>query len=377
MTPLNILEVCLSRSWGGLEMYAASVAVRLQDWGHQVKMVTLSGSPIADKCEESGVEMLQVQRAGYFPVATIAALAGVVRRFRPHLIHAHLSRDLWVIAVAEVFGGKVPVIFSQQMVSNYPKRDILHQWVWRHVTCVIALTDEIRTQVTRCTSIAADKVIVLPYGIDTDELQPDSDLRHQLRQEYGISEQQVVFGVVGRLDPGKGQGVFLEALAELKDYDRILGVLIGEETRGEPGYQKVLEDQVASVGLGNRVRFLGYIDDPGKCYPMLDVLVMPSRKETFGLVLIEAMSFGLPVIATDAGGVPEIVIDGQTGILVLPENAAAFTEAMQRLFEDNELQREMGNRGRERVVRRYKLDDHMARLVEIFQQAIGESNVQH
>ncbi len=104
---------------------------------------------------------------------------------------------------------------------------------------------------------------------------------------------------------------------------------------------------------------------------------MPSRKETFGLVLIEAMSFGLPVIATDAGGVPEIVIDGQTGILVPPEDAAALRKAIQRLLKDDELRRGMGTRGRERVVQRYQLDDHMARLVEIFQQAIGESNVQH
>jgi glycosyltransferase involved in cell wall biosynthesis len=198
----------------------------------------------------------------------------------------------------------------------------------------------------------------------------------RLRKEYDIPGHHVVFGVVGRLDPGKGQGVFLEVLSEFND-DRILGVLIGEETRGEPGYRQELEEQVASLELGNRVKFLGYIDDPKGCYPMLDVLLMPSRKETFGLVLIEAMSFGLPVIATNAGGVPEIVIDGQTGILVPPGDAQTLAEAMRRLFEDDKMRQGMGNRGRERVVQKYQLSDHMTRLEEIFQQVIGESDVQH
>jgi glycosyltransferase involved in cell wall biosynthesis len=219
-------------------------------------------------------------------------------------------------------------------------------------------------------------VVVLPYGIDSDTFQPDSELRVGLRKEYEISDRQVVFGMVGRLDPGKGQGVFLEALSDFDD-DRILGVLIGEETRGEPGYRKELEARVAALGLGNRVKFLGYIDDPNGCYPMLDVLVMPSRKETFGLVLIEAMSFGLPVIATNAGGVPEIVIDGKTGILVPPGDARALAGAMRTLFEDNELRQEMGHRGRERAIQHYRLDHHMAQLEMIFRQAAGELDGQH
>jgi glycosyltransferase involved in cell wall biosynthesis len=339
-------------------------------------MVTLSGSAIGDRCGESGVEVHQVSRAGYFPVTTIAALVKVIKQNKPDVIQVHLSRDLWVAAAGVMVGGKVPVVFSQQMASSYLKRDVLHRWVWGHVSRVMALTEEIRNQVIRCTTIADDKVVVLPYGIDSDTFQPDSELRVGLRKEYEISDRQVVFGMVGRLDPGKGQGVFLEALSDFDD-DRILGVLIGEETRGEPGYRKELEARVAALGLGNRVKFLGYIDDPNGCYPMLDVLVMPSRKETFGLVLIEAMSFGLPVIATNAGGVPEIVIDGKTGILVPPGDARALAGAMRTLFEDNELRQEMGHRGRERAIQHYRLDHHMAQLEMIFRQAAGELDGQH
>lgn len=376
MTPLKILEVCLSRSWGGLEMYAASIAGRFKERGHRVEMVTLPGSPIGDRCGESGVEVHQVSRAGYFPVTTIATLIKVVKQYKPDVIHVHLSRDLWAVAAAEMVVGKVPVVFSQQMTSSYPKRDVLHRWVWGHISRVVALTEEIHSQVVRHSAVTADRVVVFPYGIDTDTLRPDLELRQKLRKEYDIADHQVVFGVVGRLDPGKGQSVFLEALSEFDD-ERTIGVLIGEETRGELGYRRELEAQVAVLGLVNRVKFLGYIDDPNGCYPMLDVLVMPSRKETFGLVLIEAMSFGLPAIATNAGGVPEIVVDGQTGILVPPEDAQALARAMRRLFEDNELRQEMGNQGRERVVQDYHLNNHMARLEEIFRQVAGKSDVQH
>ena len=106
------------------------------------------------------------------------------------------------------------------------------------------------------------------------------------------------------------------------------------------------------------MKFLGFIDDPRECYPMLDLLVMPSRKETFGLVLIEAMAFGLPVVATDAGGVPEIVVDGDTGLLVPPEDAEVLALAIEELMANRERVEEMGRKGRERILNKYRLSDY-------------------
>ena len=221
-------------------MYAALVAGWMADRGHRVAMVTRGGSPIAGDCQARGIEVIEANRAGYFWLPMVGVIAKGMRRCRPDVIHAHLSRDLWGIAMARIFGGKVPVVFSQQMASSYPKRDVLHRSVWGMVSRVAALTEEIREKTIQNAPIAADRVCVLPYGIDTDEMMPMPDKRQALRRQHGIGDDVFVVGIVGRLDPGKGQEVFLEALSRLTKRQGIFGLLIGEETRGEAGYKKVL-----------------------------------------------------------------------------------------------------------------------------------------
>jgi glycosyltransferase involved in cell wall biosynthesis len=353
-------------------MYAASISGWLKGRGHRVAMLTLTGSPIADEVGKRGVEVTGTSRAGYLLPSAVWAVVTCIGRYRPDIIHAHLSRDLWVIAMGRAVSYRVPVVFSQQMASSYPKRDVLHRWVWSGVSQVGALTEEIRVKTASSTAIPEHRIAVLPYGVDTDELAPKAGLGESLRQRYGIGVRDFVVGIVGRLDPGKGQHVFLEALWRLEHEKGIMGVLVGEETHGEPGYRQVLQDQVQRFGLGDRVRFLGYISDPKDIYPMLDVLVLPSRKETFGLVLIEAMGFGLPVVATEAGGVPEIVVDGVTGILVPPDDPVTLAGAIDKLVADRDMCRDMGQKGRERAIEKYRLSDHLDRLESLFAQAVSE-----
>jgi glycosyltransferase involved in cell wall biosynthesis len=372
--PLSVLEICLSRSWGGIEMYSVLVAGWLQERGHRVSVLTLTGSPITKACQDRGFQVVEVAWGGHFSPLTGRALAKWIGQFRPNVLHAHLSRDLWSIALALWFSKPVPVVFSQQMSSNYPKRDPLHRLVWKRVSWVVASTEEIGNQVIRNTGMSPDRVQVLPHGIDSDRLKPSPQLREKLRRKYGISAQQFAIGVVGRLDPKKGQDVFLESLSFLKSPNPVLGVLIGEETRGEPGYRRVLEDLVQSLNLQNKIRFLGFIEDQLELYPMLDLLLLPSRKETFGMVLIEAMAFELPVIASNTGGVPEIVMDGETGILVPPGDSQAMAAAIEKIISERELLREMGCKGRVRAIERFQLKDHIDRLEALLMETVDENN---
>jgi glycosyltransferase involved in cell wall biosynthesis len=373
LKPLSILEICLSRSWGGLEMYAASVGEWLQERGHRVSMITLTGSPIVEVNKEKGIPVVEVARKDYLWLPTIWIIAKYIKAFLPNVIQVHLSKDLWHVAMAQWLSKPVPVVFSQQMTSSYPKRDILHRIVWNRVSRVAALTEEIKNKTIESTSIPAHRVQVIPYGIDTDKLKPSPELRPLLRKHHGISENQVVIGVVGRLDPGKGQDVFLEALSRVSNSENVLGLLIGEETYSESGFRAVLDKLIQKWQLQDKVRFLNFITNPLELYPMLDVLVLPSRKETFGKVLIEAMAFGLPVIATKAGGVPEIVVDNETGILVSANDPISLANVIDRLSLDQELRIKLGQKGRERAVAQYQLSDHLDKLEDLLGQAVSEN----
>jgi glycosyltransferase involved in cell wall biosynthesis len=371
LKPLSILEICLSSSWGGIEMYAVLVPGWWRDRGHRVTVVALRNSPIAAECRNIGIEVIEAARRGYLQPSAVAAVVRAVKASHPDVIHVHLSRDLWPVAISQIFVGKVPVVFSQQMASDYPKRDPLHRWVWSKVDRVVVPTKQIEAKTLRNTWIKENRIQVLPHGIDTDKLKPSATLRHKVRACHGIGSDQYAIGVVGRLDPGKGQSVFLEALVRLKQHSTIIGLLIGEETRGEPGYQKILEDQVVALALQERVRFLGYFRDPNDYYPMLDLLVLPSRKETFGMVVIEAMSYGLPVVATNAGGVPEIVVDGVTGMLVPPGDPEALVSAISELMSHREKSIAMGLAGRQRAIEKYQISTHIDQLELALYQAAG------
>jgi glycosyltransferase involved in cell wall biosynthesis len=353
-------------------MYAVLVPGWWRDRGHRVAVVALRDSPIAIECRKRDIEVIEATRRGYVQPSAVAALIRGIKSCRPDVIHAHLSRDLWALALAQLFVGKIPMVFSQQMSSDYPKRDLLHRWVWSKIDRVLVPTDEIKAKTLRNTWIPEQRVQVVPHGIDTDMLNPSASLRQDSRHRLGIRRDQFIAGVVGRLDPQKGQSVFLDAMSHLKQHDNIIGLLIGEETRGEPGYRRVLEEQIGRLKLKDRVRFLGFLNDPNDYYPALDVLVLPSHKETFGMVVIEAMSYGIPIVATNAGGVPEIVVDGVTGLLIPPNNPMALADAISEILSDRERASTMGLAGRQRAVEKYRISTHIDRLESALYQAVGE-----
>jgi len=353
-------------------MYAVLAPGWWRDRGHRVAVVTLRDSPIALECRGIGIDVIEASYSGYVHPSAVRAVLKGISTFQPDVIHVHLSRDLWCVAIAQLFTTVVPVVFSQHMVSDYRKRDPLHRWVWSKVDRVVANTSQIKAMTLQNAWIDENRIQVVPHGIDTDRLKPSVERRRELRARNEIQDDQFVIGVVGRLDPKKGQCVFLDALSRLEKQSSAIGLLIGEETKGEPGYRKVLEDRAGLLGLQDRVRFLGFIKDPGDYYPMLDLLVLPSRKETFGMVVIEAMAFGLPVVATNAGGVPEIVVDGVTGILVPPEDPEALATAISRVSFDHRMAAQMGLEGRRRAVERYQLSTHIEQLESALYQAAGK-----
>jgi len=352
-------------------MYAVLVPGWWRDRGHRVAIVTLRGSPIALECTKAGMDVIEANHSSYLHPSAVRAIVKGISAWHPDVMHVHLSKDLWSVAIARLFARKVPVVFSQQMASDYPKRDLLHRWVWSQVERVVANTSQIKAMTLRNAWISEDRIRVIPHGIDTDKLKSSVEQRRQLRARHGIQDDQFVIAVVGRLDPGKGQSVFLDALSRLGGIGGVMGLLIGEETKGEPGYRKALEDRVTQLRLQERVTMLGFIKDPWDYYPMLDLLVLPSRKETFGMVVIEAMAFGLPVVATNAGGVPEIVMDGVTGILVPPDDPEALARAISRIMSDRKMASEMGLQGRRRAVERYQLSTHIDQLESVLHQAAG------
>jgi glycosyltransferase involved in cell wall biosynthesis len=178
--------------------------------------------------------------------------------------------------------------------------------------------------------------------------------------------------MVGRLESWKGHAVFLKALALVKDaVPRVRGIIAGDSVPHEPGYRASLEALQKGLDLQERVTFCGHRADVPAVMSALDVLVLASTSpEPFGRVLIEAMAAGKPVVATGAGAVPEIIQDGEQGLIVAPGDPGALAEAVIRLLSDPGLARTMGQKGRLRVEERFEVRQYVDGVQAVYRELL-------
>ena len=214
--------------------------------------------------------------------------------------------------------------------------------------------------------MAAAKVKVVPLGTDLHRFNPSLYSRTESRSFFGLPHDKKIIGVLGRLDPGKGQEVFLRAIPQVrKDHPGALFVIAGDETAGEPGYKRYLEEICREIGVDRSVKFIPFTDDVPRLISALDVFTLPSFAETYGLVVIEAMAMEKPVIATNAGGVPEILTDGKTGLLVEPRNAGAIAGAIIKFLDNEGLRIALGRAAREDALLRFSMDRCVGALLRL------------
>jgi glycosyltransferase involved in cell wall biosynthesis len=177
-----------------------------------------------------------------------------------------------------------------------------------------------------------------------------------------------VIGMVGRITPWKGQHIFIHAASQIRSrFPHVRFQIIGGALFDEAGYEKQVHELTAKLGLNDAVEFLGFRENVPELISAMDVLVHASTTgEPFGQVIIEGMAAGKPVVATDGGGVPEIVVDGVTGFLVAMGDAAAMAGAICRLLENPEAAREMGQAGLLRVEQQFTIDQTAKRIEHIY-----------
>jgi glycosyltransferase involved in cell wall biosynthesis len=206
-------------------------------------------------------------------------------------------------------------------------------------------------------------------GIDFSEFTADPD-SSGLNKTTGIKHEHVI-GMVSHLEPLKGHKVLLNAAKSIlkADYNIKLSI-VGHEAGGTKQYVHELKSLANDLGIAKHVMFLGYRKNVAEILKTFDICVLCSFEEGFGRVLVEYMACGKPVIATNVGGIPEIVVDGETGILVPVGDHKSLAEAIIRLIDDPLLSRQMGNDGRLRVQKYFDLKMNVRKTQELYQKLI-------
>ncbi len=210
------------------------------------------------------------------------------------------------------------------------------------------------------------KLTVIPNGIPLDKFTP-GPASPELRAELGLAKADKVVVVVGRLTPWKGHLILLEALSILTNsWPTLKLVVVGEVAFWKPEYEQQLKRRGVELALGDRVVWAGFRSDVADILRLCDVFVLPSVNEPFGRAIVEAMAVGRPVVATASGGVPEIVVDGETGLLVPAEDPHALAQAMAVLLTDPQKAQQMGEKGRARAWQQFGADRVAKQVQELY-----------
>ena len=345
----RIVHVLSSFGVGGQERVALDLAIGQQARGHDVAVVSLAGGPdgpLADEFAAAGIVTAQVpRRDGLDPLLT-AKLARWLRAHRTDVVHTHNPLPLIYGAPAARLVGAIAIHTKHGRNPGGRAHRLARRAAAELTSAFVAVSDVTASQARQLGDCAAHKVHVIPNGIRLERFAPSAKLRAEQREALGIPDDAWVVGTVGRLDEFKNQVLLVRALAPLLSR-RLQLVIVGDgPARGD------VEAAVAALPDPRYAHVLGRRMDVDQLMPAFDVFALPSRSEGLPLVLPEAMACGLPIVATEVGGVPSVVDENDTGLLV-PVDEAALADALGQLASDPARAKAMGRRAREAALARF------------------------
>ncbi len=368
---VKILQLCLSPDLGGLELYVLRSLQSLRAAGKVVALATAPDSKLYRAAADSGVAHVSLHKTSvYLPLLAARRLARWLDDSDIEVIHIHWAKDLALASLAKRFARrKVKLVFTRHMDIFSTKKDFFHRWLYAPVDLFLTVTEAMREQAIRFLPIPPERVRTLYLGAPAIPASKLADCA-ALRSGMGIPTDSFLVGLVGRIEEPKGQHLLIDAIARLRREGKdIRAVLIGHAM--DRGYDDMLRTRVKNEGLGIAVVFAGFQANPPAMMHCFEVVVLATRRETFGLVLIEAMNAGTAVIGSDAGGVREIIVDGETGLRFESGNAAALANALRRLYDDPALRQRLAAAGKQRANNLFNETKHYRTLIELYRETVA------
>ena len=333
------LHVDPERGFSGGETQVLALATHLRDHGHDVLVAAHPGGPLAARLAERGIATTPLEcRFGHDPRAGWA-LRMAARRFRADVVHHHTARAL---SLAPYVPRDLVQVVTRRM--DYAPRGAgpYVRWLYGRMDAVIAISRAARDALAE-RGIDADRVTIVPSGVAVETFAGLE--RAAARAALGVDQDAPVVAIVASLHERKGHAVLLDALARLaRSGGAPLCLAAGTGPEGD-----ALQDRAQRRGIAGRVRWLGQVADVRPVLAAADVVAMPSLAEGLGVAAIEAMAAGRPVVASAVGGLPELIADGEHGLLVPPADAAALAAALARCLGDPALRARLGASGRLRA----------------------------
>jgi len=365
---IRVVEVLATGTNGGAQEHVYNIVTRIDRERFDVSVVSLSPGSAVRKIERSGVPVCVID-TGADDDAAVAELAAYLATVRAQVVHNHMYRAEVVgtraaLAVAAT-GRPRPLVIStvhSSRIRSYEDRDLIRA-LTPQIDHLIAVSSSIVNKIND-EGRTGSPVSLIHNGVDLDRY-AEQDACCTLHEEYGMAPSAPIVGVVGRLEPEKGHPTLLDAWPRvLAEVPEAYLLVVGEGSRLE-----ALQEQARALGISSKVVFTGRRDDVPAVTAALDVAVLPSYREAQGLTILEAMALSRPVVASNVGGIPEMVEDGVTGLLVPPHQPEPLAEAIVRLLRDHPLADTLARAGHDLVHRRFCVEAMVHAIEDLYEEA--------
>lgn len=377
---MKILQISSAQQFGGAERHVTDLCIELTNLGHEVHLVVRPHSPLPKLVQPSGVICHQLALRGAIDLISAYKLANLIETLKINIVHTHYARDypLTALAIHICRQRKVKVKFFLTRHHYLPVRA---NWVYRRLLKVldyaIAVSNTVKntlaksfdwenTNLTDSKNSAQKsktKLVVIPNWINVEKF-IISKSKLESRQKFSLPTEKIIIGVVNQLTMAKGQHLLLEAVANLKQ-DFIV-VFAGSEHDKEKPYTKYLEQLMEKFGLVGKVKFLGHVEDLVDLYNTLDVIVIPSENEAFSIVCLEAMLCHCPVIATNIGGLSELIKHKETGLHFPLKDSKALSTELELLLNDIELQEKLKKHAYDFVIENFSINKVISQIENLY-----------
>ncbi|MEM7413143.1 MAG: glycosyltransferase [Myxococcota bacterium] len=362
---LRIAHVSGETGFSGGEVQVFLLMEGLRDAGHENLLICPPDSRARAEAEKRGIATASVAMRNDLSLPASWRTTRILREQRPHLVHCHTGRANWVGGLAAWRAG-IPALTTRRM-DRRVKRGPRTRWLYgRVMRRAAAISPAVATRLEEG-GVAADRIRLIWSSVDPATLTPSAD-RAQLRSERDVRDDDVVLLVTANLVRRKGIDLLIEALARCAEAPGLRLWVVGDGVEKE-----ALEALARERGVTARATFFGRRDDIADWLEACDVFVLPSRLEGLGVAALEAMARARPVVASAVGGLAEVVLHEETGLLVQPEDADALAAALQRMHADAVLRDRLGHAGAQRIRDTFTASKMVEQYVALYREILAET----
>ncbi|HEY6120925.1 MAG TPA: glycosyltransferase family 4 protein [Pyrinomonadaceae bacterium] len=362
---MKILQISSAQAFGGGERHLADLSNELVRRGHDVYAVLRPRSPLLSRLTQLAQDHIKIMPlSNALDVKSANSLAGFVKQKQIQIVHAHMARDYSIAAYAARRNQATRLIVTRHVLF---KLNRLHRATLARAARVIAVSEAVARELRTQDLLPPSRISVVHNGVDVEALAGALTTREEVRRKLNVNERSLLVGTIGQLNPNKGHEDLVRAMAQIvKSVPLVDLVIAGADPSSNSATATSLKRLSTDLGLENRVRFLGEIENSISLLPAFDVFVSASHTESFGLAMVEAMACGLPLVATSTDGANEVIAENQTGFIVPIGDHEALAASIITLANDAQLRVKMGRSGQLRARECFGLKRMVDAIEEIY-----------